>query len=53
MFISHDLEVIGAMAHRVAVMQNGAIVETGDVTRIFDEPVHPYTRKLLKAALDR
>ncbi len=52
-FISHDLEVIGAMAHRVAVMQNGAIVETGDVTKIFDDPIHPYTRKLLKAAFDR
>jgi microcin C transport system ATP-binding protein len=50
-FISHDLEVIGAMAHRVAVMQNGAIVETGDVEKIFDAPGHPYTRKLLKAAL--
>ncbi len=52
-FISHDLEVIGAMAHRVAVMQNGAIVESGDVTKIFDDPIHPYTRKLLKAAFDR
>ncbi|WP_296654256.1 ABC transporter ATP-binding protein [Paraburkholderia sp.] len=52
-FISHDLEVIGAMAHRVAVMQNGAIVEAGDVDRIFDEPAHPYTKKLLKAALSR
>ncbi|WP_197732786.1 ABC transporter ATP-binding protein [Paraburkholderia pallida] len=52
-FISHDLEVIGAMAHRVAVMQNGAIVETGDVTEIFGGPTHPYTRKLLKAAFDR
>ncbi|WP_225031992.1 ABC transporter ATP-binding protein [Paraburkholderia sp. XV] len=50
-FISHDLAVIGAMAHRVAVMQNGAIVETGEVERIFAEPSHPYTRKLLKAAL--
>jgi microcin C transport system ATP-binding protein len=49
-FISHDLAVIGAMAHRVAVMQNGAIVETGDVDKIFAEPSHPYTRKLLKAA---
>ncbi|HWT34950.1 MAG TPA: dipeptide ABC transporter ATP-binding protein [Paraburkholderia sp.] len=50
-FISHDLAVIGAMAHRVAVMQNGAIVETGAVEQIFAEPTHPYTRKLLKAAL--
>ncbi|CAB3654439.1 putative ABC transporter ATP-binding protein YejF [Paraburkholderia rhynchosiae] len=52
-FISHDLAVIGAMAHRVAVMQNGSIVESGDVEQIFAMPSHPYTRKLLKAALDR
>ncbi|SDQ64105.1 microcin C transport system ATP-binding protein [Paraburkholderia fungorum] len=51
-FISHDLAVIGAMAHRVAVMQNGSIVESGDVEQIFAKPSHPYTRKLLKAALD-
>ncbi|MET5020455.1 hypothetical protein AAHH78_36235, partial [Burkholderia pseudomallei] len=38
-----------AMAHRVAVMQGGAIVETGDVELIFTEPVHPYTQKLMKA----
>ena len=50
-FISHDLAVIGAMAHRVAVMQNGEIVETGEVDQIFAEPSHPYTQKLLKAAL--
>ncbi|RQR39579.1 MULTISPECIES: ABC transporter ATP-binding protein [unclassified Burkholderia] len=48
-FISHDLEVIGAMAHRVAVMQDGAIVESGDVADIFTKPSHPYTQKLLKA----
>ncbi|RKR45074.1 dipeptide ABC transporter ATP-binding protein [Paraburkholderia sp. BL17N1] len=51
-FISHDLAVIGAMAHRVAVMQNGSIVESGEVEEIFATPSHPYTRKLLKAALD-
>ncbi|UOB54430.1 dipeptide ABC transporter ATP-binding protein [Burkholderia pyrrocinia] len=48
-FISHDLEVIGAMAHRVAVMQDGAVVESGDVADIFTRPSHPYTQKLLKA----
>ena len=51
-FISHDLAVIGAMAHRVAVMQNGSIVESGEVEKIFATPSHPYTRKLLKAALE-
>jgi len=49
-FISHDLAVIGAMAHRVAVMKNGSIVEIGDVEKIFASPSHPYTRTLLNAA---
>ncbi|WP_175881164.1 dipeptide ABC transporter ATP-binding protein [Burkholderia sp. BCC0044] len=48
-FISHDLEVIGAMAHRVAVMQDGAVVESGEVSDVFGRPSHPYTQKLLKA----
>ncbi|WAS53125.1 dipeptide ABC transporter ATP-binding protein [Burkholderia ambifaria] len=48
-FISHDLEVIGAMAHRVAVMQEGVVVESGEVAAIFERPSHPYTQKLLKA----
>ncbi|MCA8033570.1 dipeptide ABC transporter ATP-binding protein [Burkholderia arboris] len=48
-FISHDLEVIGAMAHRVAVMQDGAVVESGEVADVFARPSHPYTQKLLKA----
>ncbi|KVD75907.1 microcin ABC transporter ATP-binding protein [Burkholderia ubonensis] len=49
LFISHDLDVIAAMAHRVAVMQEGAIVEAGEVADIFTKPSHPYTQKLLKA----
>jgi microcin C transport system ATP-binding protein len=43
--------VIGAMAHSVAVMQNGFVVESGDVEQIFSTPSHDYTRKLLKVSL--
>jgi microcin C transport system ATP-binding protein len=50
-FISHDLEVIGAMAHRVLVMQNGNVVESGSVENIFASPTHEYTRNLLKSAI--
>jgi microcin C transport system ATP-binding protein len=50
-FISHDLEVIGAMAHRVLVMQNGNVVESGTVENIFAMPSHEYTRNLLKSAI--
>ncbi len=50
-FISHDLAVIGAMAHRVLVMQNGVIVESGDVEKIFSTPEHSYTKKLVAASV--
>jgi microcin C transport system ATP-binding protein len=50
-FISHDLEVIGAMAHRVMVMRNGNVVESGSVEKIFATPLHEYTRNLLKSAI--
>ncbi len=45
--ISHDLGVIAEMADRVAVMYAGQIVEQAEVTRIFQEPHHPYTQGLL------
>ena len=51
LFISHDLRVVRALADRVAVMQDGKIVEQGG-SEIFDQPQHPYTQKLFKAAFE-
>ena len=48
--ITHDLGVVAEVAHRVAVMYGGRIVETGPVERdIFERPRHPYTAALLKS----
>lgn len=47
--ISHDLALVSTMADRVAVMQQGKIVETGATADFFNQPKHPYTRKLLNA----
>ena len=52
LLITHDVEVIRAMAHRVMVMKDGAVVESGEVLRVLDAPQDPYTRKLVAAALD-
>lgn len=49
LLISHDLGVISELADDVAVMQNGRIVEKADVYRLFDQPKHEYTKKLLQA----
>lgn len=49
LLITHDLGVVRHTADRVAVMQQGEIVETGDVKDIFETPQHDYTRKLLDA----
>lgn len=50
LFITHDLAVVERMAHRVAVMYLGQIVEMGTRAQIFENPCHSYTRKLLSAA---
>ncbi|MGR3371277.1 ABC transporter ATP-binding protein [Pseudooceanicola sp.] len=53
LFISHDLKVVRAMSHRVMVMKQGDIVESGSAEAIFDAPREPYTQQLLAAALAR
>jgi peptide/nickel transport system ATP-binding protein len=49
LFISHDMAVVERMSHRVGVMYLGEIVEIGPRSAIFEDPQHPYTRKLLAA----
>jgi microcin C transport system ATP-binding protein len=49
-FISHDLRVIRAMAHKVMVMQNGDVVESGSCEAVFTDPQSDYTKALMAAA---
>lgn len=50
LFVSHDLEVVRHISHRVAVMYQGDIVEFGDGDQVTSEPRHPYTQRLFFAA---
>ena len=49
LFITHDLGIVRKIAERVCVMNEGKIVEQGDVERVFSAATHPYTRALLTA----
>ena len=50
LLITHDVEVVRAMAHQVMVMQEGQVVESGRVAQVLESPAHPYTQALVRAA---
>jgi ABC-type microcin C transport system duplicated ATPase subunit YejF len=50
LFISHDLAVVRAMAHRVVVLRAGRVVEEGPAERLFAAPQEDYTRALMAAS---
>ncbi len=49
LLITHDLTVVRKVSDRVYVMQGGEVVESGNTAEVFENPAHPYTRKLLEA----
>lgn len=51
-FISHNLKVVKKISERVAVMYKGRIVELASTQEIFNNPIHPYTKDLLSAAIN-
>ncbi len=52
LFISHDLKVVRAVSHEIAVMRRGRVVEYGSAQQIIDEPKDPYTKALMAAAFE-
>lgn len=49
--VTHDIGVVRLLAHRLIVMQNGRVVETGLTDQVLDDPQHPYTQLLVSATL--
>ena len=52
LFISHNLAVVRHISHRVAVIQDGDLIETASCDTLFASPAHPYTRALMAAVPD-
>jgi microcin C transport system ATP-binding protein len=52
LFISHDLRVVRAMAHRIVVLKDGKVVEQGEAEAVVGAPQQPYTRALMAAAFE-
>ncbi|TXI20757.1 MAG: ABC transporter ATP-binding protein [Ottowia sp.] len=50
LLITHDVDVVRAMAHEVLVLKDGAVVEAGAAAQVLSQPQHPYTQRLLAAA---
>ncbi|MFC0338686.1 microcin C transport system ATP-binding protein [Kushneria avicenniae] len=53
LFISHDLAVVRAMAHRLMVLKEGELIEQGSTREVIEQPRHVYTRQLIEAAFYR
>ena len=53
LFITHDMAVVSTMADRVAVMKDGQILEMAECSAFFSNPQHPYTKSLLKDAMQK
>ena len=52
LFISHDLKVVRALAHRLIIMRQGEVVEAGLAARLFERPQTDYAKALMAAAFD-
>ncbi|MEH6661416.1 MAG: ABC transporter ATP-binding protein, partial [Parasphingorhabdus sp.] len=50
LFITHDIAAARRLCHRIAVMEEGQIVETGNIQKVIDDPQHPATQKLVAAS---
>jgi microcin C transport system ATP-binding protein len=50
LFISHDLRVVRALAHRIVVLRHGQVVEQGPADEMLSRPQHEYTKALMAAA---